>query len=343
MLSSYPYGRIWFDVEERARELAGLCVSLRDSVEVLAWRNEQPLSIATLNGIVNEAASLSVAFRSGEIKKCPPVVMLDGIWLKVLEPTGERYVDKKGRQRERLKKTKFSILVAYGVDPDTGRRWVLDWERGQEEDKESWQRLLERLEQRGIRAERGLLLFIHDGSTGLESAFEMVDFGQGVNRQRCIFHKLRNVSKAVRGEEGMSREEKRKRRADVLADASGVYRGQGEEEIRENLATFKLKWQRAEPAAVATLERDFDMTLSYLKVLEIAKAAGKTLRVEDLRATSALERVQRHFRQKVRQVVIFHSEKGIAAGIQLVISHRQLAETPSEPWTLLLEEALLAA
>lgn len=34
-----PYGRLWFDVEERARELAGLCVSLRDGVEILAWRN----------------------------------------------------------------------------------------------------------------------------------------------------------------------------------------------------------------------------------------------------------------------------------------------------------------
>lgn len=338
-----PYGRTWSDIEERARELAGLCLSLRDSVEVLAWRNRQPLSIATINGMVNEAASLAEGFRSGEIEKCPPVVMLDGIWLKVLEPTGEWYVDKKGRKKERLKKAKFPILVAYGVDPDTGRRWVLDWERGREEDKESWQRLLERLEQRGIRAERGLRLFIHDGSAGLESAFEMVDFGQGVYRQRCIFHKLRNVGKAVRGEEGMSREEKRKRRADVVGDASDVYRGETEEEVRANLAEFKLKWQGVEPAAVATLERDFDMTLSYFKVLEVAKAAGKAWRVEDLRATSALERVQRHFRQKVRQVVIFHSEKGIEAGIQLVISHRGLAANPTEPWVELLEEALLAA
>jgi len=34
-----PYGRLWFDLEERARELAGLGVSLRDSVEILAWLN----------------------------------------------------------------------------------------------------------------------------------------------------------------------------------------------------------------------------------------------------------------------------------------------------------------
>lgn len=338
-----PYGRVWFDIEERARQLAGICVSLRDSVEVLAWRNGQPLSIATVNGMVNTVASLSEGFRSGVVEKCPPVVLLDGIWLKVLEPTGERYVDKKGRNRERYKKRKFPLLVAYGVDPDTGSRWVLDWEKGRDEDKDSWQRLLERLEARGVRAERGLLLFVHDGSAGLESAFQMVDFGPGVERQRCIFHKLRNVAKAVAGEEGMSREEKRKRRGEVLADASQVYVGEDEGEVRRNLAEFKLKWQGREPAAVVTLERDFDMTLSYLGVLKRARAAGKNWRAEDLRTTSALERVQRNFRQKARQVVIFHSEKGIAAAVQLVICHRRLETTSSQSWVQALEEAILAA
>ncbi len=37
------------------------------------------------------------------------------------------------------------------------------------------------------------------------------------------------------------------------------------------------------------------------------------------------------------------SEKGIKAGIQLVICHRGLAENSTEPWVQLLEEALLAA
>ncbi len=54
---------------------------LRDSVEVFAWPNGQSLSIATVNGMVNEAASLAEGFRSGKVAKCPSVVMLDGIWL----------------------------------------------------------------------------------------------------------------------------------------------------------------------------------------------------------------------------------------------------------------------
>jgi len=58
---------------------------------------------------------------------------------------------------------------------------------------------------------------------------------------------------------------------------------------------------------------------------------------------SVLQGVQRHFRQKARQVTIFHSGKGVDAAIQLVITHHHLADRYTQPWTQLLEEALLAA
>ena len=338
-----PYGRVWFDVEERARELAGLCLSLRDGVRVLSWGSGQLLSIGTLNRMVNRAADLSKAFRSGPLERIPAVVMLDGIWLKLLEPTGERYTDKRGRLRERLKMRRFPLLVAYGVDPATKERWVLDWERGREEDLESWRALLMRLQRRGLSERAGLRLFVHDGSSGLGSALELVAFGDGVQRQRCIFHKLQNVKRDVVGEEGMSGKERTQRRSDLLCDAAWVYRAESEAEVRGRLAEFKARWQAREPKAVATLERDFDSTLVYLRVLEGARRRGEDYQVECLRATSDLERVQRHFRQKARQVVIFHSGEGVDAAVQLVIAHHHLADQSSEFWGDLLEEALLAA
>jgi hypothetical protein len=179
-----PYGRLWFDVAERARELAGLCVSLRDGVQVLAWRNGAPLSIATVNGLVNQTAELAKAFHGGQFEQVPAVLMLDGIWLKVMEPTGEKYVDKKGRCRDKMKVRKFPLLVAYGVDPVSGKGHLLDWERGREEDQDSWQKLLERLLERGLCAQRGLQLIVSDGSAGLKEALEMVYFGPGVEHQR---------------------------------------------------------------------------------------------------------------------------------------------------------------
>jgi transposase-like protein len=340
-----PYNRFWFDLEERGRELAGLCVSLRDSVEVLAWRSGQPISIATLNKRVNQTAELTEAFHKGQFECVPTVVMLDGVWLKVLIPTDEEYLDKRGRRRKRQKLRRFPLLVAYGVDPNSGQRWVLDWERGEDEDQASWQKLLERLLERGLTVERGLKLFVHDGSAGLDKAFEVVWFGEGVERQRCVFHKLRNVGRDVVGDEGMTAKERRKRRGEVLKDAAQVYRGENEAEIRRRLAGFRAKWAEKEPKAVATLERDFDQTLAYLKVLERARTRGEAWRVECLRTTSPLERVQRQFRQKQRQLLISHSERGVDAAIELVIRHRGLAlsSRAAEPWTQLLEEALLAA
>ena len=338
-----PYGRLWFDVEERARELAGICVSLRDGVEVLAWCNGQPLSIWKVNRLVNETAVLAESLHAKELTRVPAVVMLDGVWLKILEPTDEWYTDKKGRHRQRTKLSKFPLLVAYGVDPVSGDKWLLDWERGRDEDEGSWRKLLERLLARGLHAERGLELFVHDGSAGLEKAFDIVYFGPGVGRQRCIFHKLQNVKRDVVGDEGMSRKERQQRRSQVLEDAAQVYRGKDDSEIKSRLGSFRAKWEEKEPKAVATLEREFERTLVYLKVLEKARRRGQEYRVECLRATSALERVQRHFRQKARQVVIFHSARGVEAGIQLVIGHRHLADKSTEPWAHLLEEALLVA
>jgi hypothetical protein len=338
-----PYGRLWFDVQERGRELAGMCVSLRDGVEVLSWRNGQLLSIATLNRLVNEAAALGAAFHQGRLERIPAVVMLDGIWLKVLEPTGEAYTDNLGRHRQRMKAKKFPLLVAYGVDPVSGERWLLDWERGRDEDEESWRKLLERLLKRGLEADNGLQLFVQDGSAGLEKAFELVYFGEGVERQRCIFHKLRNVARDVAGQEGMSRKELRKRRTAVIQDAAEVYKGQDESEARQRLAAFRAKWQAEEPAAVATLERGFARSLAYLGAMARARARGEVWKRECVRATSALERVQRHFRQKARQVVIFHSDKGVQAATQLVIGHRGLANAPVQGWAEAFEQALLAA
>lgn len=233
--------------------------------------------------------------------------------------------------------------MAYGIDPQTGEKRLLDWEQGSGEDQASWQRLLERLERRGLRAEKGLKLFIHDGSLGLEAAFAMVDFGPGVRRQRCVFHKLRNVVDAVKGEEGMSRKERRERRKEVLKAAANVYAGTDRAEIEARLASFDSVWGEREPEAVLTLKRGFAATLVYLDALAEAIKAGEHWEVRYLRTTSPLERVNRALRQKFRQVVIFHSEIGLQAAIQLVIAHRGLGGMKEDRWIDTIEVALNAA
>ena len=57
-----------------------------------------------------------------------------------------------------------------------------------------------------------------------------------------------------------------------------------------------------------------------------------------------MERVQRHFRQKARQIVVGHSWDGIEVAVLLVISHHHLTDDgPIDDWAAQFEEALLAA
>jgi hypothetical protein len=243
------YERGWGDLQERARELAGLCLSLVDTREVLAADSGQPVACSTLNGWVQQAAGLAEALRRGPLGRVPAVVLLDGLWVTLLEGTGVWFVDAHGRQRERVKRTKAVVLVAYGVDPATGERWVLDWGKAAKEDEASWRGLLERLYDRGLREATGLALLIHDGGSGLEAALE-------------------------RGRE-----------------------------------------------------------------------RGEAWDPRHLRTTSALERVNRAIRQKVRQVGAFKAEAGLTAALGLVLAHRRLiAPTPAdELWTEVLHAGLLNA
>lgn len=63
---------------------------------------------------------------------------------------------------------------------------------------------------------------------------------------------------------------------------------------------------------------------------------------KDLRTTSPLERIQRDFHQKARQIVLAHSEGGLDVAIRLVIAHRHLDHPDAQSRASRFAEALLA-
>ncbi|HEY7064814.1 MAG TPA: transposase [Chloroflexota bacterium] len=339
------YQRGWGDLQERARELAGLCVSLADTRTVLAWHSGQPVAASTLQAWDEQAAALAEALRQGPLERVPPVVLLDGLWLRLFVETGERFTDRQGRDRPRVRCERAVLLVAYGVDPGSGARWLLDWERAAREDQASWQRLLERLQARGLSSAAGFTLFVHDGGSGLDAALGEVSFGPGVLRQRCVFHVLRTVRDAVRGTPGMTREAKRARRREVLAAARTIWDPTEPQTCRRRWQAFAATWRAREPDAVAALERAFDATLGYCTAVAWARERGEVWAPHYLRTTSALERVNRALRQKTRQVGAFHAEQAIAVAVVLVAAHRHLTRLlpPRAAWTDSLEDALRVA
>jgi len=339
-----PYQRVSVEMAERLREAVALGLTLRQAGEMTAPANGGPLAKSTINARVLEVSRLADAFHKDGLERIPPAVLFDGLWVKVMEPTGERFVDVEGRDRPRVRRKRIGLLVAYGVDPVTGQWWVLDWERAEQEDQASWQRLLERLRQRGLVAEQGLKLIVSDGSEGLAAALGMVHLGPGVRHQLCVFHKLRNIGKAVKAALAGSREDRQRQRGEVVKEAATIYRGQDRAEITRRRDDFVAKWQADEPEAVATLLRDFDKTTVYVEVAAEAAARGERWDVRYLRTTSALERLNRSLRRMVRQVVLFHSDLGLEVRVYLILLEAgEMLFSQRDHAMEILEEQLAAA
>jgi transposase-like protein len=315
------YDRVWSDLDAAILQYTALALSLRSVSAVVELQSGQVISIGTVQRRVAAVAVQAARALTAPLTSVPPVVMLDGLWGTLMADTGERKRDKKGRQRMIKRKQKIPVLVAYGVNPVSGEKQLLAWVRGLTEDADGWERLLTLLHERGVHYQTGLRLFIHDGSSGLDAALELVDFGP-VRRQRCIFHKLKNVVQAVVGTEQMTREQKRERVKAVLGDACAVYETATAEQARQRAASFRLTWGEAEPKAVATLERDFEQTLTYYEVLAAAQAGGETWLAAHLRTTSHLERFNRDLRGKWQQAGAYWSAAGLEGAFWLVTRKR---------------------
>src|SRR5207247_11346631 len=120
----------------------------------------------------------------------------------------------------------------------------LDWEVADKEEQAAWERLVQRLWERGVKLETGLQAIVRDGSEGLEQALDYV-YGSVLVQQRCIFHKLRNVrDKCV----GLDRAGKKS----LLEQAAAVYEATRASEAQARLAAFAEQWRRTQPQAAAT-------------------------------------------------------------------------------------------
>jgi transposase-like protein len=76
---------------------------------------------------------------------------------------------------------------------------------------------------------------------------------------------------------------------------------------------FCETWQKTQPKAIETLQRDFEATLAFYDAQEYADMKGEHWPAHFLRTTSPLERTFREFRRRFRQAVLFHSNAGLHA------------------------------
>jgi putative transposase len=307
--------RLWGDLQWEIQAEYWRGLSYRQIKLDLDRRLGSSLSLRTLNQPVLARGSEAGHFPLLPPSQAPPIVRVDGIWITVMFNSAETRTDKLGRKRVVKQAKKIPILAAQGVWPKTGETRLLAWMRADGEDAASWQTFLEGLWEAGLTPENGLVLLVADGGSGFRAAYENVYWQ--VPLQRCVFHKLRNVARAVRGPSGLDRQAAQQYRTEILRSAARIWQAADEGEARQIYAAFRQIWQTQQSKVIQTLERDFEDTLAFYTVMEQAGRQGEQWPAHLLRTTSPLERMFREFRQRYRKAILFHS----VTGLQSVTAH----------------------
>jgi hypothetical protein len=72
------------------------------------------LSLAACNRLVLGLEERAQAFKTARLESPPPIVRVDGLWLKLAVPTGEITEDSRGRKRAVKRKQQRVMLTALG-------------------------------------------------------------------------------------------------------------------------------------------------------------------------------------------------------------------------------------
>jgi putative transposase len=296
-----PYQRISDDVDEQIRRWYQQGMSLRQLSQALEESWMSPLSLRTLLVRLHQTAEQASRPWPSET---PPIVQVDAIWVTLLLPTGGTYRDRKGRKRPRVGRFRRPIFVALGIWPDAERSVILDWMLGTSENETQWSAFLTRLEEQGIQGEQGLKLVVHDGGSGLCAALRSVHFD--APNQRCLFHKLRNIARAIRLPKGLTRKQRSRKRKAILKPFRELWLAKRYATVLRRYLRVVRRFRDSQPEAVATLRRDFRHTVAFYQLVHLFDRRF-------LRTTSHLERFNRTLRTHFRKANAFHSQQGACA------------------------------
>jgi len=293
----------WLDLQ---LHLALLGLSQRDLQEVLQLSFGQVLSVKAIEHLTAVAQQEMAAFRQARLHDTPPALIADGVYFKVLCPTGTYRTNQRGQRRAVPYRAERVLLTALGVWPD-GQYRLLDLAVVDQETKTHWKRFFRQLIAKGLDVGQ-LQLVVTDGRPGFHQAICAV-FPQAVKHQRCIFHKLKNLGENLAYDqltldpdlplrEARQQAQEERARA-ILQEAAAIYAVADLAVIAQRLADFQQHWAALEPKAVRCFVQDFDLTLNYLRV----PFPRKNL----IRTTNLLERFFREFRTRTAEMGCFGS------------------------------------
>jgi transposase-like protein len=305
---------MWADVGLQVERWADLGLSLRQMQGEIAHHSHTQVGLRTLNQIVNQYE----ARPDIELTSVPSVVMLDAIWVTLLQETDGSQTDTLQRKRQVKVRHKVCVLVALGLYPQSQRWGILAWHVADSESQPAWEALLLPLEERGLYRQKGLELLIHDGGTGLIAALNLLY--PTVPHQRCTFHKLRNLWHSIDVSHGLSRDERQQVKRDILQQAQAIFYAHDAQDALHIQQRLVEQFQHTQPKFVETLHRDWTETIAFFRVLKRFPDWRRTA----VRTTSLLERVNRMLRRLFRPKGAFHSLLGLLACVNRVLAPKRL-------------------
>ncbi|ORC30719.1 IS256 family transposase [Marispirochaeta aestuarii] len=261
------YKRREISVEEAMVEmyLAGVSVRrVEDITEALWGAKVSPGTISNLNKKIYEEIE---KWRKMPLKSHYSYVYLDGIWMKRSWAGEVRNV---------------SVLVAIGVNEE-GFREIIGVAEGTKEDKDSWQRFLRYLKERGLET---VDMFISDKSLGLVESIP--EFYPEARWQRCVVHFYRNVFSFV--PHGKVKE--------VATMLKAIHAQENKEEAvrKKDLIVQKLTDMKLHKAAALVREGSIETFSYYHFPVEHWKR---------IRTNNGLERIMREIRRRTRVIGSF--------------------------------------
>jgi putative transposase len=303
---------------DQALYLYTLGLSIRDLQGALYVLFGHVLSREAVNRVTRAAQSPMEEWRTQPITDTPPILLVDGVWGQVLQPTGALWIDQRGHERRDMRGVDQVILTVMGVWED-GRHQILHYQLAAAEDTAAWSALLATLLGRGMDA-AAIQMVVSDGSTGLPAA--LATHLPDAKQQRCVVHKIRGLERAfcsrdltlidpVNRERLTYEAARRRRRQQLSTDAHAIFAAPTRAEADACLAVFRATWGGLEAEVVRRLTKDMDAGLTFYQFDQPLHRL--------IRSTNLLSRFFREFRTKSDEIGAFPNDMSGLVVFHLIV------------------------
>lgn len=304
---------------DQALYLYTVGLSIRDLQEALYVLFGHMLSRDAINRVTLAAQSPMQRWRTRPIVDTPPILIVDGVWVQVLAPTGQTFLDRSGHERREMRGQERVVLTVMGVWED-GRHEILHYEAVEGEDTDAWTTVLAALKRRGLDPD-AVRMVVSDGSSGLPAA--LAEELPAAQQQRCVVHKIRGLERSFcyrdllmtdpTTQAALTFEQARRlRRQQLTSDAHAIFEAPTRAEAVERLATFQTTWGDVEPEVVRKLAQGIESSFTFYQF----ESALHPL----VRSTNLLERFFREFRTKSDEIGAFPNELTCLTIFHLIVT-----------------------